>query len=190
MYSYPSVGKPAGACRRTNKLDENYKVAYKFLLKDKRAGDTAASHRAPLIEWERGVGASEFFLGFICNCLSYFTPAKISFTSIIHSSLTWLRQFDSRHATSGMSLALRVVGSVVFLTIISLETVVGYRKSGYYSCFFGRCLRLHWIPNSAEKRILLLRGVWHCIWFDHFHCDTWKYSVDTSWKKKARNGLL
>ena len=29
------------------------------------------------------VGASEFFLGFICNCLSYFTTAKISFTSIL-----------------------------------------------------------------------------------------------------------
>ena len=27
------------------------------------------------------VGASEFFLGFVCNCLSYFTTAKISFTS-------------------------------------------------------------------------------------------------------------
>ena len=27
------------------------------------------------------VGASEYFLGFICNCLSYFTSAKISFTS-------------------------------------------------------------------------------------------------------------
>ena len=27
-------------------------------------------------------GASEFFLGFICNCLSYFTTAKISFTSM------------------------------------------------------------------------------------------------------------
>ena len=26
------------------------------------------------------IGASEFFLGFICNCLSYFTTAKISFT--------------------------------------------------------------------------------------------------------------
>ena len=24
----------------------------------------------------------EFFLGFICNCLSYFTTAKISFTSV------------------------------------------------------------------------------------------------------------
>ena len=34
------------------------------------------------------VGVSEFFLGFICNCLSYFTTAKISFTSIlnIHST--------------------------------------------------------------------------------------------------------
>ena len=27
------------------------------------------------------VGASEFFLGFICNFLSYFTTAKFSFTS-------------------------------------------------------------------------------------------------------------
>ena len=29
------------------------------------------------------VGASEIVLGFLCNCLSYFTTAKISFTSII-----------------------------------------------------------------------------------------------------------
>ena len=34
------------------------------------------------------VGASEFFLGFVCNCLSYFTTAKISFTSI--SSNFWI----------------------------------------------------------------------------------------------------
>ena len=38
--------------------------------------------------WYRGghgfkkpIGGSEFFLGFICNCLSYFTAVKISFTS-------------------------------------------------------------------------------------------------------------
>ena len=29
-----------------------------------------------------------FFLGFICNCLSYFTTAKISFTSILYPQLT------------------------------------------------------------------------------------------------------
>ena len=34
------------------------------------------------------VGASEFFLGFICNCLSYFTTAKISFTSILYLQFT------------------------------------------------------------------------------------------------------
>ena len=28
------------------------------------------------------VDASDFFLGFVCNCLSYFTTAKITFTSI------------------------------------------------------------------------------------------------------------
>ena len=30
------------------------------------------------------VEASEFFLGFLCNCLSYFTTVKISFTSILY----------------------------------------------------------------------------------------------------------
>ena len=32
-------------------------------------------------------GASEFFLGFICNCLSY-TTAKISFNSILYPQFT------------------------------------------------------------------------------------------------------
>ena len=36
------------------------------------------------------IGASEFFLGFICNCLSYFTTAKIDLfhfysLSVVHS---------------------------------------------------------------------------------------------------------
>ena len=30
------------------------------------------------------VGPSEIFLGCICNCLSYFTTAKISFTSVLY----------------------------------------------------------------------------------------------------------
>ena len=34
------------------------------------------------------VGASEFFLGFLCNCLSYFTTAKITFSS---RSLSYFR---------------------------------------------------------------------------------------------------
>ena len=34
------------------------------------------------------VGASEYFLGFICNSLSYFTTAKISFTSILYPQFT------------------------------------------------------------------------------------------------------
>ena len=34
------------------------------------------------------VGASEFFLGFICNYLSYFTTVKISFTSILYPQFT------------------------------------------------------------------------------------------------------
>ena len=34
------------------------------------------------------VEASDFFLGFVCNCLSYFTTAKISFTSILYPQFT------------------------------------------------------------------------------------------------------
>ena len=32
--------------------------------------------------------ASDFFLGFVCNCLSYFTTAKITFTSILYLQFT------------------------------------------------------------------------------------------------------
>ena len=34
------------------------------------------------------VGASEFFLGFLYDCLSYFTTAKISFTSVLYAQFT------------------------------------------------------------------------------------------------------
>ena len=36
------------------------------------------------------VGDSELFLGFFCKCLSYFTIAKISFTSILYPQLTYM----------------------------------------------------------------------------------------------------
>ena len=45
-------------------------------------------HRTGIVEvmGSNPVRASEFFLGFICNCFyRYFTTAKISFTSIFHS---------------------------------------------------------------------------------------------------------
>ena len=48
------------------------------------------------------VGASEFFLGFICNCLNYFTTAKISFTSILCSQFT--HDIYHMHFTSWMIL--------------------------------------------------------------------------------------
>ena len=34
------------------------------------------------------VGVSQFFLGFICICLSYFITAKITFTSILYPQFT------------------------------------------------------------------------------------------------------
>ena len=38
--------------------------------------------------------ASEFFLGFICNCLSYFTTAKISFTPTAYCYICFSFQYD------------------------------------------------------------------------------------------------
>ena len=42
------------------------------------------------------IGASEYFLGFLCNCLSYFTTAKITFTSIIIIVIFSLRLVESK----------------------------------------------------------------------------------------------
>ena len=36
----------------------------------------------------KSVGASEFFLGFICNCLSYFIPARITFPHSLYLKCT------------------------------------------------------------------------------------------------------
>ena len=52
-----------------------------------------ASHR-----YRRGHGfesrwSLEFILGFICNCFSYFTTAKISFTSILYLQFTHIMIF-------------------------------------------------------------------------------------------------
>ena len=56
-------------------------------LSSHRRGFIAQSveHRTGIAEvmGSNPVGASDFFLGFICGCLSYFTSAKISFTSIL-----------------------------------------------------------------------------------------------------------
>ena len=50
----------------------------------------SVEHRTGIAEvmGSNPVGASEFFLGFICNCLSYFTTVKISFTSILYPQFT------------------------------------------------------------------------------------------------------
>ena len=43
-------------------------------------------HRTGVVEvmGSTSVEASDFFLGFLCNCLSCFTTAKITFTSILY----------------------------------------------------------------------------------------------------------
>ena len=46
----------------------------------------SVEHRTVITEvmGSNPVGASEFFLGFLCNCLSYFTTTKITFTSSLY----------------------------------------------------------------------------------------------------------
>ena len=57
-----------------------------------RGGFIAQSveHRTGITEvmGSNPVEASDFFLGFLCNCLSYFTTAKITFTCIDKISYT------------------------------------------------------------------------------------------------------
>ena len=48
---------------------------------DPRSCEVTQLQIKPRKNSEDPVGASECFLGFICNYLSYFTTAKISFTS-------------------------------------------------------------------------------------------------------------
>ena len=47
--------------------------------------EVAVTNKAQNKFWgSSGIRALEFFLGFICNCLSYFITARITFTSILY----------------------------------------------------------------------------------------------------------
>ena len=68
-------------------------------------------------------GASEFFLGFICNCLSYFITVRITFTCIPLS----LQMFQSFQKPLYLSRPLLVFDYRV------LSLCVGYRSGGLLS---------------------------------------------------------
>ena len=61
-----------------------------YAVTNKAFIDQSVEHRTGIAEvmGSSPIEASEFFLGFICNCLSYFTTAKISFTSILYLQFT------------------------------------------------------------------------------------------------------
>ena len=52
---------------------------------------------------DTGVMLSEYFLGFICNCLIYFTTAKISFTSILYPQFTLYHIYTSVSGRLGIT---------------------------------------------------------------------------------------
>ena len=54
------------------------------------------------------IWVSEIFLGFICNCLSYFITAKITFTCILHPQCTNMIFiiYTSRHSLHVMDISL------------------------------------------------------------------------------------
>ena len=78
----------------------------------------SAEHRTGIAEvmGSNPVGTSEFFLGFICSCLSCFTTAKISFTSIIYLQFTHMifiiytsRKKHSYDLVNGLNPGISVV---------------------------------------------------------------------------------
>ena len=60
----------------------------------------SVEHRTGIAEvmGSNPVGASEYFLGFLCNCLSYFATVKITFTSILgHVEVTHAQRMRPQH---------------------------------------------------------------------------------------------
>ena len=72
------------------------------------------------------VEASEFFLGFICNCLSYFTTAKITFPVLffIRSSLIWSLSYTPHHIITSQK-------SLINLSLLTLTCYYLVLKSGF-----------------------------------------------------------
>ena len=64
-------------------------VQHKDIITEKEIF-AVVTHRTGIVEvmGSNPVGASDFFLGFLCNCLSYFTTAKISFSVILYPQFT------------------------------------------------------------------------------------------------------
>ena len=75
------------------------------------------------------VGASDFFLGFICNCLSYSITARITFTCILYPQCT--RMIFIIYT----SCLIFVYMSVIFICFCPLNT---------QDKFVGRAGAVHW----------------------------------------------
>ena len=60
------------------------------------------------------VEASDFFLGFLCNCLSYFTTAKITFTSNVQSIIV---EYQTGFLT-GLGKLWQLYNTTTFVQII------------------------------------------------------------------------
>ena len=116
-----------------------------------------ASHRYRGGHGSNPVEASDFFLGFVCNCLSYFTTARITFTSILYPqtsslniwSLSWykLHIFLYTAVPSILvtpSINFELVDELLLFLLVSL-LFVGIAQCRYcFSCWW--CCLLLLLP--------------------------------------------
>ena len=98
------------------------------------------------------IGASEFFLGFICNCLSYYITAWITFTCRQVDSHKnkwtdgWMVNFISVHIFYPSGLHINEVWLLSSVPEVWLVQTV-------FSGWYGRCVTAIWWRRSRRERV-------------------------------------
>ena len=70
------------------------------------------------------LGASEFFLGYICNCLSYFKTAKISFISILYLQFTHMIFIMYTSSWSFVGQFWTLSQTILLWSIVALKNII------------------------------------------------------------------
>ena len=91
----------------------------------------SVEHRTSIAEvmGSNPVGASEFFLDFICNCLSYFITARFTFTCVLYLQCTYM-SFITDTSSRGL--------------------LFGFDDACLFVCLFV-CLSIHWNASPCKN---------------------------------------